>query len=383
MTKELGWFDSYDGRRYSHEWPGGTNGSPPWGSFNGNWPGIASFAPNFGQSGAGQSNAAYGNIRTMRLPNFESKDYEWFQAGRWVRFDNFPLDNQDVNMGLRAFHYFDGVFASPPFGESNYGAARGWGMRWITSAWEVYYAWGNAFPGQYHMSGVNFSFTNGQWYWVEHRVKLNSFTSGEFILRIDGVEIYSVTGIKTFQNFIEFANGWVGSIHDDDSWEMYVDDEYVMFADSDSELEWLDQSAVQPLQPNGAGDAQDWSVVGAPNATDALDNLPYDQASYVQTSTLTGQQTVLLNFENIATSPPRTIHGLKVVFRARKQRITDSIVRPIVKIGGTVYEAGDGDYHLAAEWKEYFHIWEVSPATGLAWTAAEINAAQFGFRTPA
>lgn len=75
------------------------------------------------------------------------------------------------------------------------------------------------------------------------------------------------------------------------------------------------------------------------------------------------------------------IQGVQQSVTAKKSDAGARTLRFICRIGTTDYEGGTAT--LTDSYLCHRYIWETNPATGAAWTAAEIAAAEFGFRLEA
>lgn len=113
---------------------------------------------------------------------------------------------------------------------------------------------------------------------------------------------------------------------------------------------------------------------GATNFSN-VDDLPFTGDTDYNTSSVVGQKDV---FEyNNPPHTPASILAVQLMTIARKEESAVRKFREFLRIGGVDY---NGDEHnLAETYGRWFSTWVVNPATGLAWTAGELNALQGGY----
>lgn len=385
MARTLHWIDGASGRRYSHEWPMGVNGALPWGngfSAEGYRAGVVPNPPYFGQAIAGQRSNMWGLITHGMPHNPTSQTFTWFQAGYWFKLDSPPSGSERYHCH-RTPYFFN--TADHPNANKTY-TTHGWGVYNASPHInEIYFAYGSTYPTKFQWSGVIWpGFSPGQWYWIEFRVGIATGTTGVFELRIDGEQITRMTSIRTYEGTATVANAWLSDIQDLSGWalDQKTDDEYIMTGTSEGDLAFLGLSAIETLIPNGNGAQNDFEVVNESSNFRGVKQTPYSDASYVR---LTGNGAAvdeareLYTFDNVDTTRIRTLHGVKVTYRGRRQNTNAVRVKPIVRLGATIYYGANGDDWLGPEYKEYYYVWEKNPATSNPWTAEEVNGAQFGF----
>jgi hypothetical protein len=158
--------------------------------------------------------------------------------------------------------------------------------------------------------------------------------------------------------------------------QTYIDD--LIVADSTGTVNntLLGQPKIECLRPTGAGSNAGLSVTGAASNWSAVsDTTPDEDSTYVSSSTA-GTKDTYATSDLAATSG--TALGIMTILRARKDDASARQICPEFHIGGTDY-AGATDT-LTTGYLNYYNVLEVSPATAVAFTVAEINAAEIGVK---
>lgn len=382
MARKMHWIDGHSGRRYSHEWPFGSYGSPPFGSSLGTRAGVVSEAPFYGQGGAGQTTGAHGVLGYGSTSWPIADPYTWFQMGYWFKLNSPPSSTE-------RYQCYRGPWFVPVNHHPNVltYATRGWGIDYLTPhVNEIYYAYGSTYTTNYQFSGVTWpGFQAGRWYWVEFRVGIAKTASGVFELRIDETQIVRMTGIQTFSGTATVANSFTTDIHDLSGYglDQVTDDMYVITGSNEGELEWFGKSAVETLIPSNNGSTNDFDFFGGISNYQSVRTTPYSDDSGIRK---TGDDAAMTNalelyeFTNVDTTRARTIRGVKVTYRGKREGTNKVRLRPACYIDSTLYLATTSDDYLGPEYGEYFFVWMKNPATAADWTASEVNSAQFGFR---
>jgi len=283
----------------------------------------------------------------------------WAQAGCYIRHDaiysglgfNFPFQ----------FRYWTttvGYYASTVWGMLNTGY--------------INHSSGGTSDQYYPME-------RKKWYWLECR-QYHHTSSGIAEIRIDGTAIYRWTGIPTMYTY----GGPTGeidvnySIFWPNDWYSYsnqpkFDNLYFQLADTENELTWHNDGLVaEPIFPVGDGDETQGDPSG-PTSWQSV-NEPHDDYLYV---TSDAGERDCYSMSNIETDRTRTVNAVRAVIRARRSTAGYATIRPYVRIGSTNYY-GD-TVHLGCSWRQYAHIWDVNPATSVAWTSSDVNSVQVGW----
>lgn len=128
------------------------------------------------------------------------------------------------------------------------------------------------------------------------------------------------------------------------------------------------------LKPDGVGNYSQWTPSAGSNYQNVDDVTPDDDTTYNETITVGHKDSYTM--ENVP-SNVNDITGLAVTVRITKTDANSRMVRAFLRIGGVDYPHSDtqgvpGGYAYL-QW-----IWTLSPATGVAFTAAEVNGLEAG-----
>ena len=194
---------------------------------------------------------------------------------------------------------------------------------------------------------------------VGHYIELALSGLG-IVVRVDGEIILNVAGDTTGDKTKFFIGGTGGGNF------TYYEDLYV--ADG-----FMDDVIIEAIYPNGAGNYSQWTPLAGANYTNVDEELA-SGTDYNGSSTISQIDT--FTFEDVSFSG--VIKGIQLVVYV-SYGLTGSSIRGICRIAGTDYVHADT---LSGTNQAIFHrfCWTISPATGIAWTQAELNAAEFGYR---
>ena len=383
MTKVLIWFEGFSGTK---GWDGAMpwNFSAPWGpnyereAIDFPWDGIAANKGRYyGPAHQGLRPQSWGQAAWL-TPVVTNAYKLWHQAGCWIKNTENLVSTPGMWSPFRPIAQATTVAERSPISATHHGmiswrssTSTYWLMHNYSGTSPTGDVWINEVPG--NCPNVN----DGNWHWFEERMKAASTNTGVYEMRIDGVVIGRGENIRTC-NVV--ANGgyngyfFVENDHYSNWRKCYSDDVYVMYADSEGELDWIGKSGVEGMIATGDGDLNEGTPsVGSSHS--AVVKLPRNDDTYI---TLTaGSKTELFTPSAIDQRTPRTVYGVKVAFVAKKNGPGVRMIRPIVKVNGTTYNGTT--FYVSAGWRERAYIWELNPDTGLAWTADEVDAAQFGF----
>jgi hypothetical protein len=212
------------------------------------------------------------------------------------------------------------------------------------------------------------------WQYLEAKIVIHD-TNGSFEIRLNGSTVLSKSNIDTSSggmqaNRVRFG-GVSGTTLDTD-----FSDFYLLNDIGTTNNDFLGDTRVEVLFPNGAGTTTDWAVTGAASNFQAVDESPPDDdTSYVSDSTLSNKDTY--NFDSLnATSG--TISAVQVNLHARKD---DVAPRGIVAVARSVATETDGtEIDLTTSYDNYQEVYETDPNGGGSWTVSSVNAAEFGVK---
>jgi hypothetical protein len=134
---------------------------------------------------------------------------------------------------------------------------------------------------------------------------------------------------------------------------------------------------VQAVFPDGAGNYSQWNLQGAATHYGAVgEQFPDDDTSYVYESTVGDRDS--WTYSNFL-STTDTVLAVAVVPRARTDDGAARTMKTFVRAGGVDYDHANTE-SVPGSYAYLQQIYQVNPATGVAWTAAEINAIEAGIK---
>lgn len=203
-----------------------------------------------------------------------------------------------------------------------------------------------------------------------------SDTIGEVQIRVNGVTVLNLTGIDT-------KNGGVGTVFDGFNFvrgsggvlEYTIDDIHVMNGAGAVNNTFIGDCSVLTRFPDGNG----FYSQGTGSDGNSVDNFllvdenPPNTTDYVEFD-ITGEKDTYA----FASIPTGTVFGVQQAAFAAKTDAGARSIRNIQRIGGADFSRPDQGLSVIPTYVAKFDIIEVSPATAVLWTAAEVNAAEFG-----
>lgn len=224
------------------------------------------------------------------------------------------------------------------------------------------------------------------WMYVEFKWVLHN-SAGSFAIRVNGVTVLSVSGVDTLKDPLAGSTLGVWNVVSllgvqsttpplltMRMCDLYLAD--LVSVDPDDVSDFLGDGVVHTIMPNGVGSAADWTPSVGANWDTVNDRpAPDDDATYVRADTI--GQTDVHQFEDIP--PGAIVKGVHLLAMARKETEGASAIAPIVHQGSTDYQGPTQGVAAMAYDRYLTQPYDLNPATGDKFTAAEVNAGQFGF----
>lgn len=215
------------------------------------------------------------------------------------------------------------------------------------------------------------------WYYVEFKFVIDN-VAGSVEIRVNGVSVLTVGPVDTVGSSSGAAlTGF--SLATAQSFTYRVDDLYALDNSGPAPTnDFLGDIRVEYLEPDGPGVHQDFALVGAATHWQAVDDgaAPDGDTSYIHTATAGDMDTE--TYDNTGL-PAGAIFGVQIGVYARK---TDSGFRelaPVVRHAGIDY-SGANQAPSFASYTYLMQVFDTNPGTGLGWTIADVNGAEFGVR---
>lgn len=219
------------------------------------------------------------------------------------------------------------------------------------------------------------------YYFLEFKV-LISDTVGTYEVRIDGTNVLSASAVDT-RNAGTTGNwtsvpltGGAGSVSSD----VDLDDVYICDGTGAAPFNTFlgDRRVVSLLPEAGNGTISEWDPsTGTDRGTLVRENPP-DQTTLISSGDVGERNT--LNFPPV--SVVGTISAIQVKLYSKATTASARSLAATARIAGVNYDHPIPQT-LGSDWTFYRFVWLTNPATGLAWTVADIDAAEFGAKVAA
>lgn len=218
---------------------------------------------------------------------------------------------------------------------------------------------------------VGASLVIGVWHYIEMKATLHDST-GAVEVRVDGVAVMSASGIdtknagtKTVFDSIVFGISGLANFG-------LMDDFYFCNGAGGVHDNFLGDLSIQTIYPSGAGNTTGMTPSAGANYT-TVDEATGNTSDYVSSLVITTKDTYA--FGNIST--PRTIKAVQLVQYATKLDGSRLLV-PVIRSAGTDYDSTGQP--ARGDWFIHRTLHPTDPATGVAWTDTNVNAAEFGVK---
>lgn len=213
------------------------------------------------------------------------------------------------------------------------------------------------------------------WHFVQLRVTIAN-AGGSAELRIDGQTVATLASGDTQNTATAGANGWKVE-HTGDGLNNRFDNVIVHDTVGDAPTSWTPETRIYETLPTGAGFTTEWTPTGAAANWQCVDEQPSDgDTTYVSAATAP--------LSDLYTAPAEAaaggiVYGVAVHATVRKDDAGASEVDGLVRTGAATFAKGSPKA-LTTSYVRQRWLWTLNPATGLAWTLADANAAEVGIR---
>jgi len=211
--------------------------------------------------------------------------------------------------------------------------------------------------------------TTGVWYYIEVKLFVNG-ASGTVEVHLNGTsEIASTTGNFGSSNITNFLiQQQTANI------STTFDDIYACDTSGTVNNDFLGDVRVETIFPNGDGAHTQWTPTGGgSHYTQVNETTPDGDTTYVSDSTPNDRDSY--TFGDIDGNA--SVFGVQVSMYARKDDANTRQIAPVIRQGGTDYDGTT--VTLSASYQFYSQLYDKDP-TPAAWTAANVNADEFGLK---
>lgn len=210
------------------------------------------------------------------------------------------------------------------------------------------------------------------WHYLE--VKVFNDNAGTMVIRLDGVQIFSTSGID-FQNGTLSAESLsLGGNADNVFWE----DVIVMDSTGATFNDFMGDMRYEIALVDADGATANWTASAGTRWQTIDDPLGTHDADTTYISSNTTDQDNYSSHVAIAATGATVIHFAELLALARADASGDEIALAVVSGATTDIGADIPLVNGTYRWRK--KIWTVDPNTAAAWTVANINAAEWGVR---
>jgi hypothetical protein len=219
---------------------------------------------------------------------------------------------------------------------------------------------------------VSLGLGTATWYYVEMKIKCHD-TTGTYDVQVDGTPVLSATGVDTKQtanNYHNRAGFWSGAPG------FTFDDAYILDSSGSKNNNFLGDSTVTPIYPNGDSSIA-WTRSGGSTNAENVDEYPSpdDDTTYVESDTV--NNTDLYDYTNLGSLGP-SIYGLQINTDCKETDAEPFDLLIPMKLGATQNDGSSMSVGTAS-WITKMRVAEDDP-TGNTWTLTNLNAAKFGVK---
>ena len=214
--------------------------------------------------------------------------------------------------------------------------------------------------------------TNATWFYLQIKAKIHD-TTGSVQIKVNGTDEINISGVDTRNG----ATGVVDNIWMGESSQREYDDMVFMDTSGSSLNDFLLERRIETLLVDGAGATTQWTPSAGANFENVDDPISGidDDTTYNKSST-TGQKDTF-SFGNLS-GIAGTISAVQVNMVTRKDDAGLHSVKPVVRHSGTDYDGTE--VFLPEQYVYKRQVYTTNPGTSAAWTVANVNAAQFGYK---
>lgn len=216
--------------------------------------------------------------------------------------------------------------------------------------------------------------TLATWYYVELKVTVRDGTDGVYELRVDETVDISGSGVNLANTASDGADVIMFSATTDNpTW----DDIYINDSTGTVNNDFLGDSAVRGILPNGDGASTAWVPSTGSSHFALVDDPATSPADTDYNSGVTPGDRDLYDYENLTGLLNGPIASVMVTSDMRMETSGTATVKVVVREGGVNFDAATHTVNGTTV-RGYTQVIENSPDDSAPWEIADLDAAQFG-----
>lgn len=223
------------------------------------------------------------------------------------------------------------------------------------------------------VKNINFN----EWYYLELKTVFNN-TTGSIELRINDEVWITSTNVNTDRANVGLSNQFqIVGPSSLASGYYYADDVYVCDGSGSTNNDFLGDSAIYVMRPDGDSSPLQWTPSTGSTHYNLVSKAAFNTTTYVSDSTPGNRDQYTV--ENLAFTPI-AIHAVAYHVIADKDEAGARGIKLYVDSGAS--EALSSQFYLSQDTPlDWQYIVETDPATGVAWTKAGVDAMELGVET--
>lgn len=220
--------------------------------------------------------------------------------------------------------------------------------------------------------------TAGAYSYIEFKVVLHA-SAGTYAVRVNGSTVLSGSGANTagagtttWTEVQLITDGTAGAHRDTGTWD--IDDLYVCDGSGSNNTDFLGAIRVKAIFPDGAGASTDFTPSVGANYENVDEASTDGDTTYNSETTVGDHDTYTFAALGIA----GTVKAVQTNLMVRSAGAGSETIAPMVRIAITDYQGTSTG--VSTSYTDKMQVYEVSPATSVAWTTTEIDGAEFGIK---
>jgi len=227
-----------------------------------------------------------------------------------------------------------------------------------------------AYRGDTLLGTSSLGLSTNTWYYLELKVVTHQ-SAGTVDLVVNMNNWLSLSGIDTQAGSNAYASAFrLGPVFV----TTQFDDIYLLDGSGTINNDFLGNRKVEAIRPTAAGSSTDWTPDSGDSYARVNEVEVDDDSSYVETATTTDKD--LYAYENLDNM--NEVNGIQIMSEVRVTAGSMDL-HNVIK-SSTTEDDGTGDTVLSTDYVTSVRTEELNPHTAVAWTPAEVDAAEFGIK---